>query len=358
MMKNSSLPKTLKLLVRLIVSAVILGAIVARLDTSQVARILPTVSPVLLAASFLLLLGDRMIMAYRWHILIRAKGIDIPFSRVVHMYFVSAFLGLFMPSSVAPDFIRVYLATRHGCPTPDALSSVFLDRFLAFLTLAGLSFLSSVLAHAFTDALHVPAWMLMATSGPMLAAVLIAAAVRYDTSALERRASGRFASKILHTIADFKSSLLSYKRSMSSIGLVAMVCLINHFVYIMTSYTVALALHIEVSFLYLCITVPLVSFLTLVPISLAGLGIQEGAYLFFFSRMGVSSQEAFGIAILIRIVMTLGCLPGGALYLLGSSPLSPTRAGEVEPTDGPPPRQEPIETEPGRVARPNRADRL
>ena len=32
-------------------------------------------------------------------------------------------------------------------------------------------------------------------------------------------------------------------------------------------------------------------------------------------RGGLTVQEAFAVALLVRVVTTLGCLPGGVLYL-------------------------------------------
>jgi glycosyltransferase 2 family protein len=329
---NRGVKKT-RFLLRLVVSAVILGLILSRVDTTQVAQLLPSVSPLLLFLGFMLLILDRMTMSYRWYILVKAKGITIPFSNIVRIYFVSAFLGLFMPSSVAPDFIRVYMATKHRCPMSDALSSVFLDRFIAFLTLSALSFVSSVLAFSFSDLITVSPWIVVATLGPLLASSAIMVAIKHDYSSFKPFFSHRIAIKAINVISDFRNSITSYKDDISSIKKVSLVCLVNHIIYILTTYVVALAMNIHIPFLYLCITVPLVSFLTMVPISLAGLGIQEGAYIYFLSQMGISSQGAFAIAVMIRIIITLGCLPGGILYLLGSDPVD--EAGQPEDDPGP-----------------------
>jgi glycosyltransferase 2 family protein len=330
---NRDVDKT-QLLFRLVVSACILYLILSRVDCTQLARLLPTASLLLLFVGFSLLILDRLIMSYRWHILVRAKGMRIPFADIVRMYFVSAFLGLFMPSSVAPDFIRVYMATKHRFPVPDALSSVFLDRFIAFLTLSGLSFFSSLLTFSFSDRILVSLWIIVATLTPLIASLAIMVAIKYDYSSIKLNLSNRIIVKIINLISDFRTSILLYKNNIFSIIKVTVFCILNHLIYILTTYVVALALNINIPFIYLCITVPLVSFLTMVPISLAGLGIQEGAYIYFLSQIGISSQEAFAIAVLIRIVTTLGCVPGGILYLLGSNSVREVAQREGDPESG------------------------
>lgn len=323
--------KRTQLLIRLVVSGIILGLILSRVDYRQVAQLLPTASPLILVLGFMLLILDRMTMSFRWFVLVQAKGIRIPFWDIVKIYFTSAFLGLFMPSSVAPDFIRVYMATKHECTMPDALSSVFLDRFIGFLTLSGLSFISSVFAFSFSNIIIVSPWIIVAALGPLLAALSIMIAIKHDYSYIKSHVSYGMVIKLINLVYDFRNSMDSYKHHISSIKLVTFVCVINHIIYILTTYVVALAMNINIPFLYLCITVPLVSFLTMVPISLAGLGIQEGATIYFFSQIGVSSQGAFAIAIMIRIMITLGCLPGGILYLLGSDPIAAAARPDGDP---------------------------
>jgi len=54
-----------------------------------------------------------------------------------------------------------------------------------------------------------------------------------------------------------------------------------------------------------------VYFVTLLPISINGLGVQEVAISFFFSRVGgVSLEIGFTIALLIRTLTMLASLPG------------------------------------------------
>ncbi len=309
-------PTRAQILIRLSVSALVVGVILSRVETRELAGLLPRVSPPAVAAAFALFLLDRVVMAWRWHRLLRTKGIRIPWLEIVRMYFVSAFLGLFMPSSVAPDLIRVYLANRHGCHWTDAVSSVFLDRFIAFVTLAGIAFGSSLAVVLMNNGFSLPVWILLLTSAPLFLCALVAALLRVDLEG--PKADGNpLTRKFFRTIQDFRSSVVSYRHHFHVLKQVAALSVLNHSLYILAFQAVTMSLNIEASFLVLCSVVPLVSFLTMIPVSLAGLGIQEGALIYFLSRAGISSEEALAVAVLIRILMTLGCLPGALFYLMG-----------------------------------------
>jgi uncharacterized membrane protein YbhN (UPF0104 family) len=56
-----------------------------------------------------------------------------------------------------------------------------------------------------------------------------------------------------------------------------------------------------------------------IPISVNAIGVQEGLYALFFSRLGFSVTEAFSLALLLRIGHWLVVLPGGILYLIHRS---------------------------------------
>ena len=62
--------------------------------------------------------------------------------------------------------------------------------------------------------------------------------------------------------------------------------------------------------------VPLIYLTEALPISINGLGVREGAFVFFFTKIGVSKEEAFAVGLLvisIRYIFIM--LMGGSLFL-------------------------------------------
>jgi len=72
--------------------------------------------------------------------------------------------------------------------------------------------------------------------------------------------------------------------------------------------------------LYYGVLIPLVSILTLLPISLNGMGLREGGTVLLLAPLGVSSASAVTLSLLIFAVYTAASLTGGVFYLLGRSP--------------------------------------
>ena len=157
--------------------------------------------------------------------------------------------------------------------------------------------------------------MLILVLMPFLAIVLWLLLHRYIVQILQKFSGTRYFDSVYRILVEFYSSLISYKKNVLDLIKVTIICFLNHGLFIITVYLITLSLNVQVSVILLCIFIPLVALVTMVPISLGGLGVQEGAYVYLFSRSGLSVQESFAVAFLIRAVATLGCIPGGFLYL-------------------------------------------
>ena len=64
----------------------------------------------------------------------------------------------------------------------------------------------------------------------------------------------------------------------------------------------------------LFVVVPLILLIGAVPVSPQGLGIQEGAFVFFLSGVGASSGQAMAIALVLRAKSYLLAAVGGLLW--------------------------------------------
>ena len=80
------------------------------------------------------------------------------------------------------------------------------------------------------------------------------------------------------------------------------------------------ALGIEVPFSYCVIVYPLVGTFSALPVSLNGIGLREGGYLFMLQLIGVSSETAIAFGLLLFLTIAVDSLIGGVIFLLQKSP--------------------------------------
>lgn len=300
---------------RLFVSFFLIVFIISRVNFDKVIDLLPGIKLHFVLISLLWLLLDRVVMSYRWAILLWIKNIRISIFTIIKIYFLSSFWGTFLPSSVAPDAIKVYVARKHSSDTSDVLSSVVVDRIIGLFSLSLVAFLSTLAIFIFRRdqaSLSISLVVLVTLFLPVLL-------IFFDRLPL-KRFLGYFRlgeeSTALKFLGRFYKSCNAYKTNKAALSKVVAISFINHILTILTVYVICLSLNIEISILYLFVFVPLVNFLIIIPISLGGIGVQEGAFVYFLSQVGMSTQEALTVALIFRVLMVLASLPGGIIYII------------------------------------------
>ncbi len=117
---------------RAVVAAALTGFILWKSHPREVLDALANADWRLIAVAVLLVFADRALMAYRWVVLlcIIDRAERPPLAEVMRIFFVSTFVGTFLPASVGGDAVRAYSMTRLNVRGRDAIASVFLDRML------------------------------------------------------------------------------------------------------------------------------------------------------------------------------------------------------------------------------------
>ena len=88
---------------------------------------------------------------------------------------------------------------------------------------------------------------------------------------------------------------------------------------IASSYFWAKSLHIPLDLSFFFITMPIVYFATVLPVSLGGLGVREGAIVYFLTSAGVASTEAAVLSFAIYLNSIIVGVVGGALQITWKS---------------------------------------
>jgi uncharacterized membrane protein YbhN (UPF0104 family) len=83
-----------------------------------------------------------------------------------------------------------------------------------------------------------------------------------------------------------------------------------------TNYLVARALGVTISVWYFVLFVPILSVVLMLPISMSGLGVREGAYVYLFGQAGVPTAQALTMSLLIYALRVVAALVGGSLYAM------------------------------------------
>jgi uncharacterized protein (TIRG00374 family) len=258
-----------------------------------------------LATAFVLYLVGIVVRAYRWRILLSALGMDIPLARLTALYFIGTFFNNILPTGIGGYVVRVYELSKQSKRPTESIGTVLLDRATGLLVL----FLMALLALPFSYRLIAPS---------ITAAILLLCLVSWAGLGLVLRRDWLERWRLLRIMTKIKQLREIYESvyacGLRAIGGALAVSFVFNVLLMAVNYLVALSLGVEVSLWYFLLFIPLISFLLALPISLSGLGVREGGYVYLFAQAGVSAPLALAMSFLFYALNVATGLIGGVLY--------------------------------------------
>ena len=283
----------------------------AVLQAATGARLLP------LLAAVGLVLADRALMAYRWLVLLRpfATPEGPRFLAVMRIFFVSTFVGTFLPASVGGDAVRAYALTRHEVAGPAALASVLMDRILGVLSILVMGVAGLVIARTLVWDPVVATSLVLTAAGCAVAAAVVFSRRAEDLA--ERVLSRLPVASVQRVGGRLMSAMRAYGTRRSDLLNVLVGSVGVQVLRIVQAYLLGLSLGIDQPLGVYFAFVPVILLVMLLPVTVNGLGTSQAAFVWFFSRVGVPNPSAFALSILFVALGIVGNLPGGLLYASG-----------------------------------------
>ena len=265
-----------------------------------------------ISLAFLLVIGGVIISSYKWQILLSAQNVNITLSNLVAFYFIGLFSNNFLPTSIGGDAVRIYIVSKQSKKAVESLTSVFMERATGLFALLLIAAISLIFAHRLGIERNITF-------------VIIALFVGFSLFLMvsfSKRLFERF-TKIFRVLRlnplekkakEIHNSICSYKEHKRILLISLAISFLFQTISVMVVYIISLSLNLEVSLLYFFLFVPVISVLTMLPISLNGIGIREGAYIFFFTKAGISNTQAISLSLLIFAIILFDSLIGGVIY--------------------------------------------
>jgi uncharacterized membrane protein YbhN (UPF0104 family) len=267
-----------------------------------------------IAAAVLLVIIDRALNAYRWIALLDpVMGPDRPpLPAILRVFFVSSYLGTFLPGSVGGDAVRTFALNRLNVPAADAFASVFVDRFLGVLSNLVMALTGLLIARDLARDPAVLAALLGAAGICAVAAAIIFNKQAGSASAgLARRLPGSAPGKIA------TSAVRGVRRYASERGVLTSVFAASVAVQVLRvlqAWCLGRSLEIPIGMSAYFAFIPVILIVMLLPITVNAIGTSQVAFVAMFSRAGVDAADSFALSVLFLALGLVGTLPGGVLY--------------------------------------------
>mgnify|MGYP001564566305 CR=1 FL=1 len=303
-----------KILFRGTISALFLGLLytLVREDIPVIAGVLKKADHGLIAVSVLFMLSTVLVMGIRLKLIFAAKELWIPLSEGCQLTFVGYFFNNFLPTSVGGDIVKAMCAARITKNAVKSVTGVLMDCIFGLFTFIIIPSLTLIFFRKQIGNPMVPAvvYTLLGLACVFFCLIFSRSAARnflFLQVFLDRFGLGRKIREIYEGLHDFKNHrwTVFFAMALSVVGQSAGIYVL---------YLMAVALGVKTSATYFFLLVPVVQLVSMLP-SLNGLGIREGAFIYFLTPY-TGREYAAALGILWLGLLILLSVIGGIIYFV------------------------------------------
>ncbi len=314
--RSDVLKQRLLTALKIVVSVALLALLFSRIDVGRLWATARRASLLWLSGAMLLYLVNVVASTWRWHVLLEAQHLRVPFWRLFKSYLVATYWNNFLPSNIGGDVIRIADTAKAAGSKTLAATVVLMDRVLGLMALVLVSALGATaggLVHPAAEPIG-PAWLwagliiAIAASAPAVFAPAGFGRLLQPLTVFHPEWVGGRIEKLTGILGRFRETPQALGRCFSGAVFVQGTMVVFYF-------AVAYALHLNVGLFDLAVIVPLSFVVQMLPVSVNGFGVREATFSFYFTRIGQPIEAALLVSLVAQALLMLFSLSGAAVYV-------------------------------------------
>lgn len=305
---------------RIAVSVVLLGGVAWRTDWDVVSAKFANLNWGLWLAAVGTLVFAQGFSARRWQLFAQEMRFTRTLPQYCAYYFIGTYFNLLLPTSVGGDVVRVWYLDGKSGRKLAAFASVFLERVNGLVVLIGVACVGALITP-----IPLPWWVhacVWSVAGcALLGMISLPLVQRWQRVPAERRAQMK--------------DMLDQVHAPRVLGEATVMSILVQVTGVVSLWLIGMALGLDIPVAYYCILGPMVSLLTLLPISINGIGLREVGTIAFLTPLSVNEDAAKTLAFLWFASSIAVSLLGGLVYLFGAYPRAATNPATATLNEGP-----------------------
>ncbi|MCB0345231.1 MAG: flippase-like domain-containing protein [Bdellovibrionales bacterium] len=304
---------------RFVFAAVLLALLIYIVHPADLLAALAEVELVYIYYLLLLAVALVWLSCLKWRLFIRASGHDAGILRLMKLYTIGYFFNIFTPSYVGGDVARSYQLGKFLGNQKDAFVATFLERFTGLLAMVMLGVGSVALGSEVAAGVETA---ILLVGAVVFTAALMCFSEKFGNFCvgiglriMRAAGFGKLAAKLETIWRKIVAAMAHARRDWMLMIKAFVLSFAFHAAGVFNTWVACRAVGWESpDFGALFVVVPLVLLVGMVPITPSGLGLQEGAFLFFLKRIGATDGQALGVGVLLRAKVMAVALFGGLLF--------------------------------------------
>jgi uncharacterized membrane protein YbhN (UPF0104 family) len=302
---------------RVVASAAMLGFLLTRFDLSVLNPIRQLSSWSWVLAGVAVTFGAVVLATMRWQRVLEALNLPSDLHTLLGHVLAGVFVSNFLPSTVGGDVLRVARLSAGNGHRQESFASVVLERLtgfvvLPFITLVAL-FANPSLLHLGT-ATHLALGLSLGTLVALVVILLVA-----GNSRLGARLAGH--GNWLSFLRAVHIGLDRMRRHPGEAASVLVTALAYQLAIVLAAWAGGHALGLNMGWSAAMAFVPIVAIAQVLPVSVNGLGLREGALVLLLAPLGVAAGQAVALGLLLYGMNLVVSLLGAPAFAVGARPL-------------------------------------
>jgi len=255
------------------------------------------------------------ISALKWKIFLEAFEAAGSVIRLFNLYLVGYFVNLLVPSYVGGDLVRSwYIGKKVG--QHEALTATILERYTGFVAMLTLALIFMWTVELVT--IEVKIAVLLVALG-LVVITLLALSDNLLSSTEKFFLRFNALQKVSGVFSHIRKIQAGLQMARDDKKLLCKTMILSFMFHSFTVLNVVAAAY-AVGWFHppawdIFVVLPLILLIGSLPVAPSGLGIQEGAYLYFLHGIGATSAQALGVGIILRAKAYVLALVGGLIWL-------------------------------------------
>ena len=266
------------------------------------------------ALTVVLYLLNRLSMAHKWNVLLRARDCWLSHWAAFRIYLASGFVAYVTPASVGSDVFRAARLSLAGRSASKVSATIVLERVIGLLAILALSCVGLVFV-------VLGGWHELLPLLGAVAAALFVGTVLTVLSTSERLyqvlrpTMSRFAgNRIVKMLDALHNEYVSLSRRARPLVVFFLLSILNQLIQTLMFVPLLVSLGVDVHPLALFAVLPLTkALIQFMPIP-AGIGVAEGAQVAALSLAHVPAAQGLAVALVLRAIDVTMLLPAGVAY--------------------------------------------
>ena len=301
----------------------ILAFLFTRIPFKDIASTIEGAKVHLLLLSFLVGVISIFMNAWRWKILLNCLGYKYGSKVILKITFIGVFFNIYLPGGVIGDVTRVAILPEPFNYREDGrknyltkvAASVVADRFVGLVGLMLIAVTS--LGFVYKSLLKTQVLLVFGVVVFIISIVFFTLFSR-RTQRFVRKVFAvplKLLSPIKAILKELSEALFVFRDDYLVFSKTITLSILGHICVVVYFFLLARAIDVDISFIGLLAFVPIIEFVSALPISVGGVGVREITTILLFSSVGVAAVAAMSISLLSFVIILLLGAIGGIFFI-------------------------------------------